>query len=346
MAHEISRNVLTGKDEAFYAINGAWHGLGTVLDHAPTSEEAITAAGLNWDVSTIPVFGDGATLNGKARSMVDGGSYRMNVRDDTNQCLGIVTEEYATVQNRDAFTFLDSLVQDGVMKYESAMALRGGRVVVVLARMPGFDEIADGDQCARYVLIQTSHDGSMKLNAIPTSVRVVCMNTLRMALAGRNAFDMEGIRHTGDMDKKLDLARKYLSQFNAAFTLFRDDARKLATRKINSRDQVTAYLEKLFPMPKEVKNAKGGKSKAVTFRDAKLADIKARGTNPNQTLPSIRGTWWALANAVTEMVDHSDKNIYRGEGRERDEARYFNISSGKGADLKNNAFKLAVEMSA
>jgi phage/plasmid-like protein (TIGR03299 family) len=139
--------------------------------------------------------------------------------------LGVVSDRYKIVQNTDAFNFLDSLLQDGVIRYESAGALKGGRVVWALARMPSQDEIAPGDVSRRYILFSTTHDGSGSVHALPTSVRVVCANTLRIATASDCGF-----RHTGDVAKKLEFARQYLSQFDEKFTLFRDKARVLAQR--------------------------------------------------------------------------------------------------------------------
>ena len=123
------------------------------------------------------------------------------VRTDSGDVLGVVGKRYRIVQNRDAFGFLDSLLQDGIMKYESAGALRGGRQVFLLARMPSVDEIVPGDNSLRYVLFSTSHDGTAAIHAVPTSVRVVCANTLRIATASSVGF-----RHTDDVKAKLDSA--------------------------------------------------------------------------------------------------------------------------------------------
>lgn len=319
MAHEISNR--NGTDEAFYALKPAWHGLGTVLDHAPNSEEAIKAAHLDWRIDREPI----KTESG----LIVPDTYATVRADDPRTVLGTVSGRYKIVQNREAFAFLDGLLQDGVMKYESAGALRGGCIVWLLARMPSSDEIAEGDITNRYVLFSTSHDGSASIHAVPTSVRVVCANTLRVATAS----DV-GIRHTGDVTGKLEIARQYLSQFDQKFTAFRDHARVLATRQF-SRDQAHEYLAGLFPEVKEP-------GRARSIRDRKVAQIRKNYQSPRQQMPSIKGTWWALLNSVTELIDHG--GTYRGKGRDRAENRMLSTVDGAGADLKVKAYKLAVEM--
>ena len=149
MAHQIS--MFDGVGEAAFALRPAWHGLGRTLDYVPDSEAMIEAAHLGWSVGARPlVTCDGRSVPG----------YFATVREDTGAVLGVVSDRYKVVQNRDAFDFLDSLLQDGVLRYESAGALKGGRVVWALARMPSDDEIAPGDVSRRYILFSTTHDGS------------------------------------------------------------------------------------------------------------------------------------------------------------------------------------------
>lgn len=318
MAHEISNS--RGINEAFYSLQPAWHGLGQVLSHAPNSATAITAAHLDWQVAMEQL----QTASGRLAA-----EHFATVRQDTGDILGIVSDRYQIVQNKDAFDFLDGLLADGIIRYESAGALRGGKVVWVLARMPSIDTIAEGDDTLRYVLFSTSHDGSQAIQAIPTSVRVVCANTLRVATAGNI-----GIRHTGDVAGKLEFAKQYLSQFDEKFTLFRDNARILATRQIIG-NQAKDYINTLFP---EVKEA----GRAQTIREGKLSKIRANYRNDRQNIPSIKGSWWSLVNAVTELVDHG--STFKGKGREKAENKMLSTIDGNGADFKVKAFELALAM--
>lgn len=322
MAHELSFQ--DNRVEAMYAERPAWHNLGTVLDHAPTSELAIKAAHLDWRVGMRDLWtSDGVKCPHNFAT----------VREDTGEILGVVSARYRIIQNHEAFDFLDGLIQDGLMKYESAGALRGGRSVWLLGRMPSVDVIADGDASLRYVLFSTSHDGTASIHACPTSVRVVCANTLRLATRGDAGFS-----HTGDIKTKLEVARKFLSQFDEQFTLFRDEARVLASKRF-TLDQSTKYLKTLFPEVVEP-------SRAKTIRDQKVESVRDRQRGAHQQIDSIKGTWWALFNSVTESIDHDGGRKGRGADRQREvaESRFLSNVDGVGADFKAKAFKLALTM--
>jgi phage/plasmid-like protein (TIGR03299 family) len=319
MAHEIS--TINGRSEAFFSLAPAWHGLGTVLPTVATSEQAIEAAHLGWRVEKRPLF------------LADGREVPDNfatVRADTGDPLGVVGDRYSVVQNREAFSFLDGLLQDGIMKYESAGALRGGRIIWILARMPSVDTIAEGDQTCRYLLWKTAHDGSAALEVLPTAVRVVCANTLRLALDNRQ----NGIsfRHTGDMKAKLNAARVILSQFDKRFTLYSEQARHLAETKWTD-EKAREYIAALFPEVKEF-----GRSRSI--RENKVAQVRANMRNERNSLRSIKGSWWQLFNAVTESVDHdSRKGLKTAAHREN---HFLSTIDGAGADFKAEAFNFAL----
>lgn len=323
MSHELQE--VNGTIPAAFALKGAWHRLGTVLDHVPNGREMRIAAGLEFHVSMRAL----QTAPPYEASDIPG--YMATYRDDTNQFLGMVSERYKVVQNEEAFEFLDGLITEGEMKYESAGALRGGARIWALARMPSYDEIAEGDVSKRYVLFSTSHDGGSALYAMPTSVRVVCANTLRIATAGSI-----GIRHTGDMKGKLDQAKKIISQYDAKFDLFRDQARVLATRQMSDA-QAKEYVATLFPEPN-----KSESPRAHSNWQAEVDRVRAAYRSPRQQLRSIRGTWWAMLNAVTETVDHArDDDTAKLKIRE---SRFLSRLEGEGADFKDKALKLAIEM--
>ena len=325
MAHELEIGGIENRIEAAFALTPGWHGLGRVLENVPDSITMLRESGLDWHVSMRPI----ADPTGYP---VEG--FKGTYRDDTNKSLGVVSEKYQIVQNVQAFDFLDSLLQDGIMRYESAGAIRGGRIVWVLGRMPTVDVVAADDTLNRYVLFTTSHDGKACLHAIPTSVRVVCANTYRAAIG-----DNKGYRHSGDMGKKLELARQYISQFDEAFTLYRDSARKLVEMPIGS-ESAKRYVQTLFP---PVNSASGKRNRSMVIRDNKVQKIRDNWRSERQQMPSIKGSWWAMFNSVTEFVDH--QSSFKGEGRERKENRMISTLDGDGADFKNKAFGLAVEMS-
>ena len=145
----------------FYVREKPWHGLGTEVQEAPTSADALIYAGLDWEVIQKDVY----TENG---SLISG--YKVNLRSTDNEALGIVSDRYKAVQNEDAFQFTDDLLGAGVT-YETAGALQGGRKVWMLARMPHRYIIA-GDEIAPYLVVMNSHDGSSGIKVAMTPIQV------------------------------------------------------------------------------------------------------------------------------------------------------------------------------
>lgn len=160
-------------ESMFYVREKPWHGLGTMVMEAPDSEAALTLAGLNWNVIQ------------KNIKTVDGGNiisgFKANVRDSDNSVLGIVTDRYKVVQNMEAFAFTDALLGEGV-RYETAGSLQNGRRTWMLARLP-HQYIINGEEITPYLVFMNSHDGSGSIKVAMTPVRVVCQNTLNLALA-------------------------------------------------------------------------------------------------------------------------------------------------------------------
>lgn len=336
MAHLISQ--ASGKAEAFFALTPAWHGLGTVLDHAPDSATAIKAAGLDWSVDQLPLVARKTiqTPEGDVVRDIDAPEHLANVRSDTGQVLGVVGEGYKVIQNADAFGFLDSLLQDGVLKYESAGALKDGRIVWMLGRLPSVDTIATGDDVFRYVLLTMAHDGTGAIRGLPTATRVVCWNTLSAAL--RNGKDsIVTIRHSGDIKSKMRQAQFMLAQYDRQFTEHASACRHLAGKRYTAQELET-YLNKLFP-PVEAEG------RAKTIRDNDVASVRVNLESPRQRVGGIAGSWWSALNAVTELVDH--QSTTRGKTqRDKDENRMMASIGlhGRAAGFKQDALELALSM--
>lgn len=138
----------------FYTREKPWHGLGTMVMEAPSSREALALAGLDWEVVQKQlVTGDGIPVSG----------FKVNVRDTDNQVLGVVTDRYKVVQNRDAFAFTDELLGEGIT-YETAGALQNGRRTWILAKLPQC-YIISGDEITPYLVFMNSHDGTGAIKA-------------------------------------------------------------------------------------------------------------------------------------------------------------------------------------
>lgn len=210
-----------------------WHGLGVSVEQAPSSKEALKLAGLDWKVLQEPIYTDnGIEIKG----------YKANVRDRDDTVLGVVTDRYKVVQNDEAFAFTDALLGEGV-RYETAGSLQEGRKVWMLARLPR-EYMISGERISPYLVFSNTHDGSGAVKVAITPIRVVCNNTLNLALdTAERTFSMI---HTGDIGEKLEEAKsvllraeKYMDKLGAEFDRL---------RKIKLTDgQVEEYIEMLIP---------------------------------------------------------------------------------------------------
>lgn len=266
-----------------YVREKPWHGLGTKVDEAPTSKEALEMAGLNWTITSNPVYdGNGIVIPG----------YKANTRDTDGKVIGIVSGRYQIVQNTEAFEFTDSLI-GGEVKYETAGSLKGGRQIWLLARMPN-RKIA-GDDFEPYICFTNTHDGSGAVRACMTPVRVVCNNTLNMALSG--AKRSWSARHLGNIQSKLEEARQTLELADEYLEKLSEEAEILAGEKFTDA-QAGEALSKLFPVEK------GDTPRQIRTAENAQAQIVAMMYRPD--LLRFMNTKWGFVNAVADYVGHGE----------------------------------------
>ena len=198
-------------ESMFYVRETPWHGLGVRVEEALTSQEAIKAAGLDWNVIQKPIYT--SDFHGSDKQLIP--NYKANIRETDNHILGVVSDRYKVVQNDEAFAFTDTLIGEGV-RYETAGALHGGRKVWVLARLPNQYTIMD-EQIEPYLVFSNSHDGSGAIKVCMTPIRVVCQNTLNLAL--NTAKRSWASKHTVNIQSRLhgvrdtlQLAHRYMEQ--------------------------------------------------------------------------------------------------------------------------------------
>lgn len=214
-----------------------WHGLGTVVEEAPTSADAIRLAGLDWAVVQESIY---TNFN----KLVEG--YKANVRSSDRKVLGVVSDRYKVVQNVDAFSFTDELLGKGV-KYETAGSLQEGKKVWLLARLPREYIIAE-ERIRSYLVFSNTHDGSGSVKVAITPVRVVCNNTLNLALdTARRSFSMI---HTGNIQDKIQEAKDTLFKAEKYMDCLGIEFEQLRRQKITDV-QVKEYIELLLPMEKD-----------------------------------------------------------------------------------------------
>ena len=267
----------------FYVRETPWHGLGKRVEHALTSEEALDESGLNWIVAQKPVYtSDGILIP----------NYKANVRSSDNQILGVVTDRYRIVQNQDAFAFTDALIGEGV-RYETAGSLQEGRKVWLLAKLPD-KYIVNGDQIEPYIVFSNSHDGSSAIRVAMTPVRVVCQNTLNLALGSTKRC--WSTKHTGNVQNQLHEARDTLE---LAYTYMSELSKEFDTlRKIKLPDKkVSEFINELIQLPEDatetqIKNIERLRSD-ITSRYFYAPDLK-----------NLDKTGYRFINAVSDFTTH------------------------------------------
>ena len=269
----------------FYVREKPWHGLGTEVKEAPNSEDALIWAGLDWQVEQKSVFaGDGTLIPG----------YKVNIRDRDGAPLGIVTDRYKVVQNEDAFQFTDDLLGEGVT-YETAGALQGGRKVWLLARMPHRYIIA-GDEIAPYLVVMNSHDGSSGIKVAMTPIRVVCQNTLNLAL--NSAKRTWTTKHTENVMSRVYEARETLELAEAYMGELGRGIDALSKIKLTDK-QVMAFMGEFFPVEPDMPEAQR-KNNLRLLDDMKLRYWEA------PDLSNVDKNGYRFINAVSDFATHAD----------------------------------------
>lgn len=268
----------------FYTREKSWHGLGVRVEEAPSSADALHLAGLDWQVEQEPIYtGTGAEIFG----------YKANVRDSDRKVLGVVTDRYRIIQNQEAFAFTDELIGSGV-RYETAGSLHGGRKVWLLARLPR-EYIISGERISPYMVFSNTHDGSGAVRVALTPVRVVCNNTLNLALS--TASRSWSMIHTGNIKDKIQDAKDTLFMAEEYMDSLGKEFERLRQLKITDR-QVKEYIAHLIPMEKGATPAQG-KNIAKLREDMECRyydapDLKGIGSNA-----------YRFINAVSDFATHS-----------------------------------------
>ena len=272
-------------ESMFYVRETPWHGLGTRVITAPTSKEALEVAGLNWKVVQEPVYTE-------ADELIEG--YKANVRDSDRKVLGVVTNCYKVIQNEEAFSFTDELLGEGV-RYETAGSLQGGRKVWLLARMPQ-DYIITGERISPYLVFSNTHDGSGAIKVALTPIRVVCNNTLNLALS--SAKRSWSMIHTGDIQGKLEEAKDTLFKAESYMDNLGKEFEALRMKKMTDK-QILDYIEILLPLDEENATAQQKKNIIRLQEDMKMRYFDA------PDLKDVGNNAYRFINAVSDFTTHA-----------------------------------------
>lgn len=323
--------VIGGQTAMVYQGQTPWHSLGTFMEGATTQDVAgaMFAANLNWNVKHEPVF------------LADGRRSPFNqavIRDVDNVIIGGVGPKSVAIQNERAFSVLEPLVKEFGVTIETAGALGNGARCWMLAKMPEKIEVVPGDSINGYFLVIHAHDGSHALDGIPTGVRVVCQNTMDMALEGigrkGNTGRMFKVKHTASADLRIEEAGKLMKKVMGAMQETGDTFRTLATKKMTPK-MVAEFIESVIPMPED-----GSDSKTATERRKTIAALVFTGMGAEMAgsnLTTGETTAWAAYNAITEYFDH----VRPAEAKSPTAIAKANESAlfGANADIKRLALK-------
>jgi len=329
MAHNINFNEQTGQHSFFSVQKKAWHGLGQIVEGHPTSKEALELAGLNYEVVKAPNIHripDGI----ETISQTSFFTYRKDNGEILGDRLGA---DYTVVQNVDAFTFFDSIVGGDGVFYETAGALGKGEKIFITAKLPDYIKVGKDDLIEKYIFLTTSHDSSGSITAAFTPVRIVCANTLSMAL--NNCSNVVKIRHTDSAGERLKQAHKIMGISNTLTVQLDTIFNEWSKVKITDKQVLRLIQEALSPSKEVLDNVRKGKEDALStlFTNVCNNAFVYAMSSPTQQTETTKGTLFGAYNAITGYYQNVKE--YK-----TDEDKLNSILFGTGLQRSQNAFKL------
>lgn len=321
-------NFENGTHSFFSANTPAWHQLGKVVNGAQTWEEAIQLANMDYEVVKSQL------VHPRTGEPLDG-AYGI-FRSDNDVFLGSVGERYTPIQNHFMFSFMDAVIDaDGKAHYETAGVLGKGERVFMLANLTDeYDIHGKGDKHKAYFAGVGSHDGSSSARFFVTEVRIVCANTVQIALNKAKGTGVS-VRHTANAEARLDARLRDLQNARLAFNSTMEKLEFLAEKKVDTAT-VDSMLCEIFNLTDGLEDASTRAKNSVELVKSLLE------SNDNDAFPEFRGTAYNLFNAVTEYQDHySEVRSTAGRaGIEKTQLRAESAMFGRGADFKTNALDI------
>lgn len=329
MAHNLTERE-DGTVEFFSAVTRGWHNLGQLTDRKITAEEAIVEAKLDWDVEQVPCLHQG--IDGELLQVPD--SYVVRRRDNL-QSLSVMSNKYTPIQNREVFSFADSIIGEGQAVWDTAGSIAGGRIVFMQVELEGelFVRNNPDDKTLKRILFLSSHNGSKALQGMLTPTRVVCQNTLNAAL--QDCSNVFKVYHRKNYTSKVEEARKILGLASEYFDNLQIVMNDLSEQEV-SFSYAEGFAKALFPTEKDEVPTR------TENRRNDLVRLFSEGRG------NLGKTKWDLFNATTEFVDHhsvgrvSESRLAKADAfsNVEQEARFERSLLGSGAVLKQRALDL------
>ena len=320
MAHMLE--IVNGKAQMAYAGETPWHGLGVQVPADLTPDQMLEAAGLDWEVEKIPAY---AKVGGKNVKI----GQSALVRKTDNSILDVVSDDWNPVQNAEAFDFFNEFVLAGDMEMNTTGSLRDGQIVWGLAKVKESFELFKGDKIDSYLLFSNFHKYGFSTDVRFTPIRVVCNNTLTMALneKGRKAVK---VNHRSEFDpQEVKLA---LGIAGDQLRKYKDNALFLGKKRYK-KDTVKDYMKELFPVLTQKEESRKEMSKTAEIMLGSGGEPGILDLQPGAEF--AKGSWWQAFNAVTYFVDHK-----AGKSAEN---RLTSSWFGLNRNLKMKALDLAIE---
>lgn len=321
MAHNLENR--DGRTSMMYSGKKPWHGLGQYLGgNNVTAEEAIVAAGMDWEVKTVPLY---YSTTEHVPDMQEVPKRKGIVRMDTGDILGVMSNHYKPLQNKDAFKVLDPIVGNNAAVWHTAGVLGKGERIWVSAKLPDtFYVGSKEDRIEQYFLLTNGHDGLSSIQLKFTPVRVVCQNTLQQALIA-DGNKTVSIKHMGkNMEVRMQEAAEWLSRINGYARIFKEEAEKMYKHSMVTDESIDNFLASVLCLSEDAELTNN--KKYIGIRN--LMESGA-GTN----LSNVKGSLWGAYNAVTEYVDHTEH---------KNQSKW--VLTGEGFKLKERAWNAAEEL--
>ena len=317
-------------EQMAYVGETPWHGLGNLLPAKQSLEVWQKQAGMDWQIEETPVrfMSDAIGNLGTIHSFPE---QKVLYRSDTKKGLSVVSQRYQIVQPREVLEFYRDLTEISGYELETAGVLKEGRKFWALARTGQSSTLKGNDVVHGYLLLATSCDGTLATTATPTTIRVVCNNTLSIAVNG--ASQAIKVPHSTRFDPQA--VKQQLGVAVAQWDAFMYRMRTLAERKVKSHEAMNYFLRVLCDAQP------GSADMSVLANERALNKVQSLydGNGRGSSLDGAKGTAWGLLCAVTEYVDHERR-------AKSNEYRMDSAWFGQGATIKQRALDTALQLAA
>lgn len=322
MAHELE--MVNGEAAMAYVGETPWHGLGKRVPHDVSPEQMLKAANLDWTVEKRQLFFNDPS------GLVPTNSHAL-VRSTDNKVLTVISEKWNPVQNIEAFEFFNDFVHAGNMEMHTAGSLKDGKMVWGMAQIKDSFELFGGDRVEGYLLFSNPHEFGRSIDIRFTPVRVVCNNTLTLALDSKAKYAVK-VNHRAKFDG--DSVKETLGVAKDQLARYKEQAQYLGQKKY-SKESLTEYFNRVFPSLSKDEDKKNNLLGQASFPVSRQSEQAMECIHTQPGAKFAEGSWWQAFNTVTYMTDHT-------LGRSQD-SRLSSAWYGINRVKKEKALELALE---